>query len=187
MTAARREELPQSDIVWLTAMLEAEGTFTFQYNEQLKNGTLHSHIQPRVIFVNSDRRLVDRVEFLLNDLGFLGSRKDGMKSGMGAKLKSEVVRSGFKTRPLLELLRPHMVGEKTECVDCMIEFIKFRQHLQAIGTPKQKYSEVEFTLLRRVREINSGHWKQTPKFSMISTEAVGIRRDECARKLALVV
>lgn len=187
MTAARREELPQSDIVWLTAMLEAEGTFTFQYNEQVKNGKLHTHIQPRVIFINSDPRLVHRVEFLLNDLGHLGSRKDGITGGIGVKLKSELVRSGFKVLPLLELLRPHMVGEKTECVDCMIEFIKFRQHLQAIGTPKQKYSEVEFTLLRRVREINSGHWKQIPKFSQISTEAVSGRRDAVAQKLRLVV
>lgn len=68
----------------------------------------------------------------------------------------------------------------------MIEFIKFRQHLQAIGKPKQKYSEVEFALLRRVWQINSGPWRQAPKFSHISTEAVGERREAASRKLQLV-
>ena len=47
---------------WLAAMIECEGTVTFQYNEQIKGGKLHSHIQPRVVFVNSDYLLVDAVE-----------------------------------------------------------------------------------------------------------------------------
>ena len=182
MDATRREET-----IWLAAMLEAEGTFTFAYNEQVKNGKLHSHIQPLAIFVNSDMRLVDRVEQIVNDLGFVPYRRDHFNSGIGRKEKVEIQCRGFKLLPLLELLRPHMVGEKTECVDCMIQFIEHRQYLQTVGRPKQKYGEIEFGLLRRVREINSGHWRQAPKFSQISTEAVSGRRDAVAKKLRLVV
>lgn len=188
---ATRQEINQHDrrlsIIWLTAMLEAEGTFSFAYNEQVKNGTLHSHIQPIIVFINSDVQLVNRVEFLLTEFASKPYRSKPRTCGIGKKLKTWLQYSGFKLLPLLKLIRPHIVGEKIECIDCMIEFIEFRQHLQSTGKPKQKYSEVEFTLLRRVREINSGHWKQTPKFSQISTEAVSGRRDAVAQKLRLVV
>lgn len=169
------------NIVWLAAMLEAEGTFTFQYNEQIKQGKIHSHIQPRLLFVNSDMSLVAKVELIMSDLGFVARRGKEFVKGMGKKPKVELSYSGFKCLPLLELLRPYLVGEKTECADCMIDFVKYRQHLQSIGKPKAKYSEVEFGFLRRVREINSGHWRQSPKFSLISTLAVEGRRQECAK------
>ena len=80
-----------------------------------------------------------------------------------------------------------MVGEKTECVDCMIKFIEFRQALQAAGKPKQKYGEEEFELLRRVREINSGHWNLARKYAQVSPAAVEQRRANNAKaKLAIV-
>jgi hypothetical protein len=182
MDATRREK-----VIWLCAMLEAEGTFSFQYNEQVKNGKLHSHIQPLVIFVNSDMALVDRVHVVIAELGFVPYRGRPKTSGLGKKKKAEVTCNGFKSLPLLKMLRPYMVGEKTECVDCLIRFIEYRQHLQSIGKPKKIYSDVEFALLRRVREINSGHWRQAPKFSQISTEAVSGRRDAVASRLRLVV
>lgn len=175
------------DIVWLAAMLEAEGTFTFQYNEQVKNGKLHSHIQPLTIFINSDMRLVDRVEGIMRGLGFIPHRSPARryKTSIGLKKKVEIRYNGFKALPLLELLRPYLVGEKTECVDCMIGFVKYRQKLQAAGKPKAKYSEVEFGFLRRVREINSGHWRQEPKFSQISESAVAGRRNGCGKVLEI--
>jgi hypothetical protein len=174
-------------LAWLTAMIEAEGTFTFQYNEQEKDGTIHSHIQPLVIFTNSDLLLVNRVAEIMTGFGFPPYWRKPRISGIGKKQKTEVQYNGFKALPLLKLLRPHMVGEKTECVDCMIKFIEFRQALQAAHKPKVKYGDVEFGLLRRVRAINSGHWKQVPKFSQISTEAVKQRREDHAKtKLAIV-
>ena len=176
----------QSKATWLAAMIEAEGTFTFQYNEQVKNGKLHSHIQPLVIFTNSDLLLVKRVDLIMRELGFPPYWRKPQISGIGRKQKTEVQYNGFKSLPLLKLLRPHMVGEKTECVDCMIQFIEYRQALAASGKPKAKYSEVEFGLLRRVREINSGHWRQAPKFSEISTAAVEQRRNDHAKQLRIV-
>lgn len=173
------------NIVWLAAMLEAEGTFTFQYNEQVKNGKLHSHIQPLTIFTNSDMKLVDRVEEVFKNLGFDSYRRPPFIGGLGKKKKCEIQYNGFKSLPLLELLRPYMIGEKTECVDCMIGFVKYRQELQAAGKPKAKYSEVEFGFLRRVREINSGHWRQEPKFSQISESAVAERRNGCGKVLEI--
>jgi hypothetical protein len=181
MEATRREMT-----IWLTAMLEAEGTFTFQYNEQVKDGRISTHIQPLVIFVNSDMALADRVEEVMKELGFTTYRRPPYKGGIGTKPKAEISDRGFRVLPFLQLLRPFMVGDKAECVDCMIEFIEYRQRLQAAGKPKAKYSEVEFGLLRRVREINSGHWRQTPKFSKISTDAVADRREQHTRQMKLV-
>lgn len=173
--------------VWLAAMLEAEGTFSFQYNEQYKGGKLHSHIQPLVIFVNSDMKLIDRVQEVIADLGFVPYRGRPKTTGIGRKKKSYISCNGFKALPLLKLLRPHIVGQKLECVDCIIEFIEYRLMLQAAGTPKKIYSDVEFTLLRRVRAINSGHWRQSPKFSFLDATAVQQRREQCATGIRLVV
>ena len=181
MDATRREIT-----IWLAAMLEAEGTFTFQYNEQVKDGRVSTHIQPLALFINSDMGLVDRVEQVMCELGFAPHRGKPSVGGIGKKLKVELRYNGFKSLALLRVLRPYMIGAKTECVDCMIEFIEYRQRLAKAGKPKAKYGEVEFGLLRRVREINSGHWRQTPKFSKISTDAVAERREIQARKLSLV-
>lgn len=112
MDATRRENL-----VWLAAMLEAEGIFTFQYSGQLKNGKVDSHIQPLVIFINSDLLLVGRVEQVMSDFGCVPHQGKPRTTGMGGKLKTELLYNGFRSLPLLELLRPHMVGEKTECVE----------------------------------------------------------------------
>src|SRR5271163_4895196 len=71
---ADADQKREMKLVWLAAMLETEGTFTFAYNEQHKDGKLHSHIQPLVLFVNSDMKLVDRVEEVIADLGFLPHR-----------------------------------------------------------------------------------------------------------------
>jgi hypothetical protein len=163
-------------IAWLSAMFECEGCFTFQYNEQKKDGRIHSHISPRVIFVNSDFSMVDAVGAVMMELGFDPYQKPEFIGGLGKKPKREIAYSGFRCLPLLLMLRPEIVGEKKECVDCMIAFIERRKKLQAEGKPKQKYDEYDFELLRRVRKINSGHWRQRPKFSDISEEAVEGRR-----------
>src|SRR6266404_344130 len=161
-------------IAWITAMLECEGTFTFQYNEQYKNGRMHSHIQPRVIFVNSDRLLVDTVDVTLARLtGIKPYRKDGIRCGMGKKLKSEIQINGFKVLPFLKQIRPYIAGSKAQIVDYMIQFIEYRQSL---ALPKQAYGDFEFDLLAKVRKINSGHWKKQPKFAAISSTTVRRRR-----------
>jgi hypothetical protein len=165
----------QKKIAWLAAMLECEGTFTFQYNEQIKEGRLHSHIQPRIIFVNSDFAMVDAVAKTFRNLGFEPYERPGTHApGIGKKPMREIQYNGFKSLPLIKLLRPEMVGAKIEVVDCMIAFIEYRQGLKQ---PKQKYGDYEFELLRRVREINSGQWNNKPKFALISTEAVKERRE----------
>lgn len=166
-------------VSWIAAVLECEGTFTFQYNEQCKGGKVFSHIQPRVIFVNSDMLLVDRVEKLLVELvGFKPYRRDGIKGGMGRKAKSEVQINGFKCLPLLKELRPFIFGAKAEVVDVIIEFIEFRLSLK---NKKQMYGDREFALLGRVREINSGHWNRSPKFSSVSSTTVRQRREDVAK------
>ena len=81
--------------VWLCAMLEAEGTFSFAYNEQIKDGTIHSHIQPIVIFTNSDMRLVKRVDDVLCELGFTPYRGKEFSGGMGRKPKRDLQYRGF--------------------------------------------------------------------------------------------
>jgi hypothetical protein len=161
-------------LIWVSAMLECEGTFTFQYNEQTKLGKIHSHLQPRIIFVNSDMKLVDAVENMAKALGYTLWRRDGIRGGLGKKSKSELQYNGFKALPLLKELRPFIVGDKSEIVDCLIKFIEYRQNLDQ---PKQKYGDFEFDLFRRVREINSGHWNNTPKFSLVSSETVRQRRE----------
>lgn len=166
-------------IVWVTAMLECEGTFTFQYNKQCKNGKIHSHIQPRVIFVNSDISLVDAVETeVLRLTSLTPYRKYDIKCGMGKRPKTSLTYCGFKCLPFLEMVRPFMVGSKSEVVDCMISFIGYRQSLDK---PKQIYGDFEFDLLRRVKKINSGNWNIQPKFSSISTSAVLQRRESTKR------
>lgn len=161
-------------VTWLAAMLECEGTFTFQYNEQVKNGILHSHIQPRLIFVNSDFAMVDAVVEAMRSLGFVAyERLVTSTTGLGKKPKRELQYSGFKSLPLLKMLLPEMVGAKREVVECMIAFIEYRMKLKM---PKRKYGDYEFSLLRQVREINSGQWNNKPKFSEISEDAVGERR-----------
>lgn len=168
------EQERSKKLTWISAMLECEGTFTFQYNEQIKNGKMHSHIQPRVIFVNSDISLVDAVEKMIVDLtGIVPYRRDGFKTGVGKREKSEVQINGFHSLPFLKEVRPYVVGAKGELVDILIRFIEYRQSL---AQPKQRYGDLEFELLRRVREINSGHWAHQPKFSSISSETVRQRR-----------
>lgn len=168
-------------ITWLTAMLECEGTFTFQYNEQIKEGRIYSHIQPRVIFVNSDLKLVDAVEKTMRYLGMKKVyRRDGIRGGIGRRPKSEVQVNGFRSLPLLYLLRPFMVGTKTEVVDCMIQFVEYRKSLK---NGKQKYGDLEFDLLAQVRKINSGHWHRSPKFSSVSSTTVRQRRAAQAAKI----
>ena len=160
---------------WLAAMFECEGTFTFQYNEQVDGGGLKSHIQPRVIFVNTDFKLVDAVDDGLRMFGFQAYRNDHIKGGLGKKKKAELQVNSMKSLPLLKLLRPFMIGDKSEVVDCLIAFIEYR-----LSRPKKArpYGEYEFSLLRRVREINSGHWRLKRKFSSISSETVRQRREQ---------
>src|SRR6266404_3682915 len=165
-------------MVWLAAMLECEGTFTFQYNEQVKEGRIHSHIQPRIIFVNSDLKLVDAVEAAMKPFGTY--RRDGIRGGIGRRPKSEVQVNGFRSLPLLYLLRPFMVGAKIEVVDYMIQFIEYRKSLK---NGKQKYGDLEFDLLAQVRKINSGHWHRSPKFSSVSSTTVRQRRAAQAAKI----
>ena len=181
---AVNDNLDREKLVWLAAMLEAEGTFTFQYNEQEKDGRLSTHIQPRVIFVNSDFALVDGVKAAAMTLGFeLYQRPTVYNSGMGKKPKKELQYNGFRCLPLLKMLLPEIVGEKKVCVQCMIDFIEYRQSLKQ---PKQKYGDYEFELLRRVREVNSGKWDRQPKFSSITTDAVSKRRKATRSRLKLV-
>lgn len=163
---------------WLGAMFECEGTFTLQYTETEEDGGLKSYIQSRLLFVNSDLKLVDRVERLVREIGYAHkpSRKDGIVCGIGRKKKSQLSYLGKKTLPLLKLLRPYIVGDKAECADCMIDFMDYRESLRAIKKTAQPYSEYEFALFRRIREINSGHWRRKPKFSDLSPETVRQRR-----------
>lgn len=169
-------------VSWLAAMIECEGTFTFQYNEQVQDGKLSTHIQPRVIFVNSDFVLVDAVDETMTALGVsVYRRPKPFTAGMGKKPKREIQVNGFKCLPLLKLLLPAMVGAKREVAQCMIDFIEYRKGL---NQPKQKYGDYEFELLRRVREINSGQWNNKPKFSLISTEAVAERRAGAVPKVS---
>lgn len=171
------QQVRSANAMWLAAMLECEGTFTFQYNEQQKGNGLHSHIQPRVIFVNSDFKLVDKVEEVMVEFGFVPYRNGNVKGGLGKKLKAELQYNGFKCLPLLKMLRPFMFGEKAEAADCMIEFIEYRFSLQRQKLSKKPYGEKEFALLRRVRKINSGHWAHTPKLSLITSTTVRQRRE----------
>jgi hypothetical protein len=165
-------------LIWMSAMLECEGTFTFQYNEQNRKGKIHSHLQPRIIFVNSDQKLVNAFQNLAAEFGYEMYRRDGIKSGMGEKEKSELQYNGFKTLPFLHQLKPFMIGVKLELLDLLIRFIEYRQSLDR---PKQIYSDFEFGLFRRVREINSGHWKRIPKFSLLTSETVRQRREDLAK------
>lgn len=167
-------------LTWLAVALECEGTFTFQYNEQEKRGRIHSHIQPRVIFVNTDLLLVERAEKVAIELGFKPYRRDGIIGGIGKKPKAELQWNGFKAIPLLRLVRPLMVGQKAEAADCLIRFVECRQTLLR---PKQPYGEFEFGLLARVRQINSGHWLRKPKFSSLSSTTVRQRREKLRAKI----
>lgn len=162
-------------LVWLASMLESEGTFTFQYNEQVKNGGLHSHIQPRVLFTNTDKDLNNMVQAIwFMEFGLECHRKDGIKGGLGQKLKSLLMVSSFGIAPFLREIRPFMVGGKSRLVDLLLQFIDYRQSLRNCH---QRYGEFEFSILKQVREINSGHWRNTPKFSAISSETVRQRRE----------
>ncbi len=160
---------------WLAAMIECEGTVTFQYNEQIKGGKLHTHIQPRVVFVNSDYLLVDAVKQAMADFSGTIPYDYVVNSArsLGKKPKRDVQINGFKCLPLLKAIQPEMVGVKAEVTKCVIDFIEYRQSLKQ---PKQKYGDYEFELLRRVRQINTSGWVTKPKFALISTEAVAERR-----------
>src|ERR1700722_1396788 len=117
--------------------------------------------------------LIERVEVVAIKLGFKPYRREPFISGIGKKPKAELQWYGFKAIPFVKLLRPFMVGEKLEAADCLIRFVEYRKSLLR---PKQAYGEFEFSLLRRVREINSGHWRHQPKFSSISSTTVSQRR-----------
>lgn len=162
------------EIVWLAAMLEGEGTFTFQYNEQYQDGAMKCHIQPRVIFVNTDLKLTSRVEQIFINMGVKPYRKDKIICGIGEKPKSEVQINGFKALSVLKTLFPYIYGSKKEVVACLIEFIEYRQNNENM---RQVYGDYEYDLVKKVREINSGHWKRKPKFSTISSETVRQRRE----------
>jgi len=109
-------------------------------------------------------------------------RSRAKRTGIGQKPKVEVQLNGFKVLPLLHMVLPLMIGEKKEVVKCMIDFIEYRQSLHL---PKQRYSDYEFSLLRKVREINSGSWRHSPKYSSISSETVRQRREQ-VRKTAKI-
>jgi hypothetical protein len=175
--AADRRDYQQErirDLVWLACAFECEGTFTLQYTETEEDGGLKSYIQPRMIFVNSDMKIAQKVERILVDNDFVKPyRRNGIQSGIGKKKKTEIACLGKKALPILRLLRPYIVGDKAECVDMMIEFIVYRQSLKQINQP---YTDYEYGLFNRVRAINSGHWKRKPKFSELSSETVRQRR-----------
>ena len=167
------------DLVWLGCAFECEGTFTMQYNEMEEEGGLKSYIQPRLIFVNSDLLIVNEVDRLIRKFGFEPYRREGIIGGIGKKKKTELAYLGKKILPLLKMLRPYLVGEKSECADCMIAFIEYRQSLKRKA---QQYGDYEFSLFNRVRKINSGHWRRKPKFSELSSETVRQRREEAWKR-----
>jgi hypothetical protein len=161
-------------LIWLTAMLEAEGTFTFQYVEQEQDGALKCHITPRIIFVNTDFVLVDRVDRLITDFSGIKAYRCNMKGGLGRKPKNELQVSGQKTLPLLKILHPYVYGSKKEAVEHLISFVEYRQSLKRRN---QVYGEYEYSLVARVREINSGNWIHKSKYFAISSETVRQRRE----------
>lgn len=163
------------DLVWLACAFECEGTFTMQYTEQVQDGALKHYIQPRLIFVNSDMRIVENVDRILRANDFVPYRRNDIVGGLGSKKKTEIACLGKKALPILKLLRPFIVGEKSECLDLMIAFIEYRQSLKPLNRP---YSDYEYGLFRRIRQINSGHWRRKQKYSELSPETVRQRRLE---------
>jgi hypothetical protein len=161
-------------LIWLTAMLEAEGTFTFQYAEQEQDGALKCHITPRIIFVNTDFVLVDRTDQLITEFSGIKAYRGNMKGGLGRKPKNELQINGQKTLPLLKILHPYVYGSKKEAVEHLISFVEYRQSLKHRN---QVYGDYEYSLVARVREINSGHWRRKSKYFAISSETVRQRRE----------
>jgi len=159
---AEDRENPQGRLgaIWLAAMLECEGCFTFD-RSRMKYG-MRPRILPIVCFQNTDMKLVEAVIDTATRLGFAPPivRPFPGKN----KPLTELRWWGLKILPFLEVLQPCMVGVKAENAKLMIEYIQSRRAAaETAGRINPPITDYELSLVDRVFAINGGSTRRRPK------------------------
>jgi hypothetical protein len=118
----------ERELVWLAAMIEAEGSITFQ---TVRRDGGRIIITPFVCFVNSDALLLSRVRGLLTRLAVDAKsrpRSCGFARHSSAKLPCSMVRvDGEACQPVLEAILPFMVGAKRRNAKVVLRYLASRK------------------------------------------------------------
>lgn len=148
----------ERELVWLAAMIETEGSITFQTVRRPEGRIV---ITPFVCFVNSDVRLFSRVRELLTQL--VASlpqrpRSIGLTRHRATNKGCVQVRvDGEACQPVLEAILPFMVGEKRRNAKVVLRYLASRKrHLwtrrNCLGQKKRNgYTFAEIALVCSIR------------------------------------
>jgi hypothetical protein len=118
----------ERELVWLAAMIEAEGSITFQ---TVRRDGGRIIITPFVCFVNSDALLLSRVRGLLTRLAVdckSRPRSCGFTRHSSTNLGCAMVRvDGEACQPVLEAILPFMVGAKRRNAKVVLRYLSSRK------------------------------------------------------------
>lgn len=163
-------QVPETEIAWLTAMIEAEGSITSSASLR-SNGNLS--LVPVILFTNQDEQTIDEVHRILVALG-IDHKTFWRKSDKNGNRMCNLRIDRFKqVEQMLKLMQPYMRSFKRNNAKVMLEFIASREKNRFIRSKngqivRNKYSKHECELVASIRT----HQRALPLSHMLSASNV---------------
>lgn len=140
----------ENQLAYLAAMIDGEGTVTIERMGGWRKGVERAKgLSPRLYVTNTNPAIIQYVVDIIRKIGVTPHIKTNFSGGRNKRCYWVSVQGLTKVRKVLEAVMPYMVGKLTQA-QLILEFITFRG-----DNPKgQKYCEVEYGILDKIRALN---------------------------------
>ncbi len=123
------QQATQTELAWLAGMLEGDGYINIAFN-RVGRKLKRAYALTAIEFMNTDKAIIENVVSIAKKVGINLYVKQAEQKSHLARRKILYRASTHRmksAKPLLEAMRPYLVGEKSQRADYMLAFINSRQ------------------------------------------------------------